>query len=135
MELDSQNGVETTGYYVEVRLHPSSGIDEVLQWSTRRFAVVQDTWQVGHVRCFLGSGTGRTIDVQVNVTPGPNNVIISFANFRMCSGKHMFGAWERGIHDFGGRMHAPIEYASHCHERDRQHVAATYRRDLHVDGQ
>ena len=110
--LDSQNGVETTGYYVEVRLHPSSGIDEVCQFSTRRFSVVQDTWQVGHVRCFLGSGTGRTIDVQVNVTPGANNVIIHFANFRMCSGKHMFGAWERGIHDFGGRMHAPIEYAS-----------------------
>jgi hypothetical protein len=110
--IDSQEGVETTGYYVEVCLHPSSGIDEVLQFSTRRFAVVQDTWQVGHIRCFLGSGTGRTIEVQVNVTPGPNNVIISFANFRMCSGKHMFGAWERGIHDFGGRMHAPIEYAS-----------------------
>jgi hypothetical protein len=109
--LDAQLGVETTGYYVEVRLHPSSGIDEVLQWSTRRFAVVQDTWQVGHIRCFLGSGTGRTIEVQVNVTPGPNNVVMHFANFRLAAGKHIYGAWEEGIHDFGGRMHAPLGFA------------------------
>jgi len=110
--LDSQNGVETNGYFVEVRLHPSSGIDEVVQFSTRRFTVVQDTWQVGHVRCYLGTGTGRTIDVQVNVTPGPNNVVMHFANFRLAAGKHIYGAWEQGIHDFGGRMHAPIEFAS-----------------------
>jgi hypothetical protein len=107
--LESQNGVETTGYYTEVRLHPSSGIDEVCQFSTRRFSVVTGIWQRNQIRCFLGSGTSRTIDVQINVTPGTNNVKIRFTNFRLAAGKHVFGAYERAVHDFGGRMRAPLE--------------------------
>jgi hypothetical protein len=109
--LDAQNGVEQTGRFLEVRLHPSSGVDEAIQWSTRPFAVVQDTWQVGHVRCFVGTGTSRTVSVRVNVTPGPNNVVMRLANFRLASGKHIFGSWERGVSDFGGRMRAPLEFA------------------------
>jgi hypothetical protein len=109
--LEAQLGVETTGYFVEVRAHPSIGIDEVVQFSTRRFSVVTGAWQNGQLRCFLGAGTGRTIDVQINVTPGPNNVKIRFTNFRLAPGKHIFGSWERAVHDFGGRMHAPLEFA------------------------
>lgn len=109
--LDFQGGTEQTGRFLEVRLHPSSGIDEAIQWSTRPYPVVQDTWQVGHVRCFLGTGTGRTIAIRINVTPGPNNVSMHFANFRLAAGKHIAGSWERGISDFGGRMRAPLEFA------------------------
>jgi hypothetical protein len=109
--LDFQGGTEQTGRFMEVRLHPSSGVDEAIQWSTRPFPVVQDTWQVGHVRCFLGTGTGRTIAIRINVTQGPNNVSMHFANFRLAAGKHIFGSWERAIHDFGGRMRAPLEFA------------------------
>jgi hypothetical protein len=108
--LEAQNGVETTGYYVEVRAHPSTGIDEVCQFSTRRFSLVTGIWQSNQIRCFLGSGTSRTIDVQMNVTPGPNNVKIRLTNFRLTPGKHSFGAYERAVHDFGGRMRAPLEF-------------------------
>jgi hypothetical protein len=108
--LDAQAGVPQTGRFMEVRLHPSSGVDEAIQWSTRSYPVVQDTWQVGHVRCFLGTGTSRTIAIRINVTPGPNNVVLKFSNFRLAAGKHIFGAWERGVSDFGGRMRAPLEF-------------------------
>ena len=103
--LDFQGGTEQTGRFMEVRLHPSSGVDEAIGWFTRPFPVVQETWQVGHVRCFLGTGTGRTIAIRINTTQGPNNVSMHFANFRLAAGKHIFGSM--GTRDFGlRRTHA-----------------------------
>jgi hypothetical protein len=98
-----------SGRFTEVRLHPSSGIDEALQWVVRGFPYVQQRWQTAQMHCFLNAGTSRTIDVQIRATPGPNNVIIRIANLRLSAGKHSFGSYERAVHDFGGRMRAPLE--------------------------
>lgn len=108
--IASQSGVEQNGRYVEVRLHPSTGIDEALQFTTRAFTFVTGVWQSGQIRCWLGSGTSRNIDIQFNVTPGPNVPVMRLANLRLTPGKHSFGSWERAVHDFGGRMRTSLEF-------------------------
>jgi hypothetical protein len=108
--IESEQGsASVSSRYTEVRLHPSSGIDEALQWVVRGFTYVQQRWLTAQMHCFLNNGTGRTIDVQINATPGPNNVIVRIANLRLSAGKHSFGSYERAVHDFGGRMRAPLE--------------------------
>jgi hypothetical protein len=108
--IESDAHITAVGAYVEVRVKPSVGIEETLQWSSRSFNYVTQIWQAGQVKAWLGAGTGRTIEVQVNVTPGPSNPIIRLTNFRLTRGKHSFGAWARPVTDFGGKMRAPLEF-------------------------
>jgi hypothetical protein len=108
--IESDAHVTATGAYVEVRLKPSTGVEETLQWSSRAYTYITGVWNVGQVKAWLGTGTGRTIEVQINVTPGPSNPIIRLTNFRLTRGKHSFGAWARPVTDFGGKMRAPLEF-------------------------